>query len=196
MEATATTHKIVAAPWQLQAAQQGRLGAVIVPLEKQPILYPETKYVYAHWFWEGDTWREKDKFNQYAKIACLIGDRLYLAEPWCKAPWGNDEGKITSDIYFTESTVPEAEHVGWQPAETMPPEAAQYWYEVTGVRVVQCKVLQFADLAKTGIFYTCPGINYPHDEMRAVWDAAHPDYTWAADRWVVVMEVKDAEKSA
>jgi hypothetical protein len=190
MEATATTHKIIAAPWQLQAAQHGRLGAVIVPLVPEPRKWENT------WNWHTSPidlfWFENESVGErlIKKLPYQTGDRLYLAEQWCKAPWGNDEGKITSEIYFTESTVPEAEHIGWQPAATMPPEAAQWWFDVTGVNVMR--------LANVPVHsFIGAGLSIKDEwEFKGDWNTAHPDHTWADDRWVVVMEVKSVSNPA
>jgi hypothetical protein len=111
------TYRITSQPWQLKAAAEGTLGAIVLP-------FPEGCVSGSPEDWPIKSM--KCGFNE--------SYRIYLTEKWCKGDWG---AAFDDDIYFVESTTPEAEHMGWQPAETMPEEAAQYWFDVGGVRVVQ-----------------------------------------------------------
>jgi hypothetical protein len=111
------TYRITSQPWQLKAAAEGVLGAIILPLPEGCVSGSP------------DDWPIKS-------MKCGFNEsyRIYLAEKWCKGDWG---ASFDDNIYFVESTTPEAEHMGWQPAETMPEEAVRHWFEVGDVRAVQ-----------------------------------------------------------
>jgi hypothetical protein len=82
-----THHKIIAADWQIKAAERGRLGAVIVPLE-QYFSYPITKIRHNGL----GTAIYSDDFNMgFVHNLFSAGDRLYLAEQWC------ENGRITGE---------------------------------------------------------------------------------------------------
>jgi hypothetical protein len=180
------THRIIATDWQLKAAAAGQLRAIVLPLVPEPVKEGNT------WVWTSSPvdlfWFDSEGVGDrlIKRLPYQKGDRLYLAEEWCKGDWGT---AFDDDIYFPKSTVPEAEHIGWQPAETMPEEAAEHWFEVTGLRVVQMKEVTFNDFALTGIHRACPGINYPKAETVSAWNTAHPGYPWDGDRHVIVLEV-------
>jgi hypothetical protein len=77
--------------------------------------------------------------------------------------------------------------MGWQPAEAMPPEAAQYWYTVTEVRVVKTKDMT---ILLTGF---PSGQSSPKKiiaEWTEDWNAAHPEQTWDGDLWGTVLDVE------
>jgi hypothetical protein len=196
------THRITSQPWQLKAAAEGTIGAIVLPLVPQPELMPKSVRTYDdYWTWKSSPvnlialmWG-KDELPGAFLIDRLLyqkGDRIYLAEKWCKCDWG---ASFDDDIYFVESATPEAEHIGWQPAETMPEEAAQYWFEITEVRVVQIKhlgpeVFDLSGLYPNGVKAIDPLDIFDACESAAqMWNAAHPDYPWDADRWVIVLKV-------
>ena len=166
MEATATTHRIIAAPWQLEAAKNGRLGAVIMPLVPEPKQSSDGTWNYRETWWGADG-PHPDYLDEV--IPYEVGDRLYLAEEWDEAI-----GQMGESFEYPTKRQHPLWTDQWQPAATMPPEAAQYWLEVTGVRVVQCKDVS----------------------LKEIWNAAHPEYPWSPERWVVVMEVESVKKSA
>jgi hypothetical protein len=214
-----TNHKITSQPWQLKAAAEGMLGAIILPLlgQKSSTQYPSANnfvietthgcYTDSGWCFcsSKNTFDEALKYieNHSGMRICTNdgtvlydpnlyqnGDRIYLAEEWVKSPWGNDEGKISSYIYFTKSTTPEAEHMGWQPAETMPEEAAQYWFEVGDVRVVQMSDIDLKEIREAGLFNPLVDDLFSlSSTVETRWNAAHPDYLWDADRCVIVLKV-------
>jgi hypothetical protein len=191
-----TSHRIIAADHQLQAAQQSRLGAVIVPLVPEPVFNKKRPQDFANWYtfisqtrpsqimwYEGFSATDTLKFH----LRWKEGDRLYLAEQWFLED-------SDFQIYLTKASVTPPDDDGWQPAATMPPEAAQYWYEVAGVRVMQCKNLKPIDYVASGSVRGNLSIGETYEECRRFeksWDTAHPDHTWAADRWVVVLEIKE-----
>ena len=211
-----TTHRIIAADWQLQAAQQGRLGAVIVPLVPEPVFNKKRPQDFANWYtfisqtrpsqimwYEGFSATDTLKFH----LRWKEGDRLYLAEEWVEIyvnsfPDYIDWAKETpvSKSVFLESGESENDddlEGGWQPAATMPPEAAQYWYEVLGGRVVQMRDLVHSEIIGDGatkeeIF---DGSDGAWERFWGIakqnWNAAHPDHLWDADRWVVVLSLKE-----
>jgi hypothetical protein len=117
----------------------------------------------------------------YNKPIIHLGDRLYFAEQWCRSePYG----------FFLESTTPEAEMLGWQPAETMPEESARYWFEVTGVSVLQLRQVSFKSFSLSGLHLICPEVNYPSYEQREAWNKSYPDNLWGDDLWVRVLAVE------
>jgi hypothetical protein len=114
----------------------------------------------------------------YKNPVIHLGDRLYLAEQWRKS---DDYG------FFLESTTPDAEMLGWQPAETMPEESARYWFEVTGVTIARLGQVSFRSFAESGLHLICPEENYPSLEHRAAWNKSYPDTPWRDDLWVQVL---------
>ena len=117
----------------------------------------------------------------YKNPVIHVGDRLYLAEQWCECPpYG----------FFLESTTPEAEMLGWQPAETMPPEAAAHWYEVWWVRTARLGQVSFRSFAGSGLHLICPEVDYPSYEHRAAWNESYPHTPWDDDLWVQILEVE------
>lgn len=189
-------HGIVAAEFQWKAAQQGLLSTVIVPLDPQPRKEGNT------WVWPCEPidlfWFDSESVGErlLKKLHWQIGDRIFLQEEWCKGDWG---AAFDDDIYFTKSTTPEAENIGWQPAETMPAEAAQYWFEATGVRVVQMKNISASTVANSGIkkLSELNGKEGAFEKFwkttKQCWNAAHPNYPWESDRHVVLLNVKPLE---
>jgi hypothetical protein len=171
-----TIHPHIATPYELAAATEGRLKSIVLPLT-------------GGWV-SGDPsgWPTKGLECGFA-----VGDRIYLAEEWCKGDWGD---AFDDDIYFTKSTTPEAEHIGWQPASTMPPKAAQYWYEVTGARVKQARDFTHSEIigagaTKSDIF---DGTDGAWEKFWGIakqnWNAAYPQQPWHGDLWVVVLGVE------
>jgi hypothetical protein len=130
--------------------------------------------------------------NEGIVIDFKVGDRLYLAEQWDEVPVNFGEDVVP--ILKSENEIWTDE---WLSAETMPPEAAQYWYEVTGVRVVQMRDLAHSEIIGAGatkeeIFDGSDGAWERFWGMaKQNWNAAHPEYPWDADRWVVVMQIKE-----
>jgi hypothetical protein len=121
-----THHRIIAQPWQIEAAKQGRLGAVIVPLpdvillDGNHLLNPTTSALPLYpW---GDQYDDV-----YKALPSQIGDRLYLAEQWFQNPGRLSTGEPPS--YELKRSYPPlvmpSEDEDWQPAETMPLEAAR-----------------------------------------------------------------------
>jgi hypothetical protein len=111
------------------------------------------------------------------------GDRLYLAEQWCRS---DDYG------FFVESTTPEAEMLGWQSAETMPEESARYWFEVVGVTAKRLGQVSFRSFAESGLHLICPEENYPSFEHQAAWNRSYPDTPWGDNLWVQVLDVRNS----
>jgi hypothetical protein len=188
-------HGIVAADWQWKAAADGNLGVIILP-------FPDVQETTNTWFLK---WGSIDRFweksempgqSVYDAIDYQVCDRLFFQEEWCKGDWGV---AFDDDIYFTKSTTPEAENIGWQLAETMPKEAAQHWYEVAGVQVVQMKDLRSeiiidAGIAPESIFDGRDGAWLEFWLLaNKNWNAAHPEYLCCGDLWVVVLDVKTLE---
>jgi hypothetical protein len=200
-----TDHGIIAPDWQIKAAADENLGAILFPLLPEPVLVDTADCQVSRgmeWRWitpkAHATWGENELISDLVLKYCgwAVGDRLFLQEEWCKGDWG---AAFDDKIYFTKSTTPEAENIGWQLAETMPKEAAQHWYEVAGVQVVQMKDLRSeiiidAGIAPESIFDGRDGAWLEFWLLaNKNWNAAHPEYLCCGDLWVVVLDVKTLE---
>jgi hypothetical protein len=171
-----TNHKIIAQPWQLKAAAEGTLGAIILPLPEGCVSgSPED-------------WPIKS-------MKCGFNEsyRIYLAEEWCNFPGRLSTGE--PPYYELRSNYPPlvmpSEKEEWQPAETMPPKAAQHWFEVTEVKVTQAKYLDYFTIGKTGFYNSYPDATYPSEEFKNDWDKAHPEHLWGGNLWVIALKVKN-----
>jgi hypothetical protein len=179
MKETMTNHRITSQPWQLKAAAEGTLGAIILPYPKE-LLKREGQWDYHEWI------RDEPTTCPYAQ-----GDRIYLAEEWDEGfgSFGENFG------FLLRSRTPSwADDDKWQPAETMPPEAAQYCFEITGVREVQMMNLTGVDTIAAGmpVFPATSGGAYASlDELYLNWNATYPSCLWDSDRWVIVLEVQN-----
>jgi hypothetical protein len=170
-----TNHRITSQPWQLKAAAEGTLEVIILPLPEGRISgSPET-------------WPIKS-------MKCGFNEsyRIYLAEEWAECRDFFD-GSIHG--YETKSQIDAIDPNEWQfaicqPAEEMPPEAAQYWFEITEVKVTQAKYLDYFTIGKTGFYCSYPDATYPSEEFKNDWDKAHPEHLWSGANWVIVMEVR------
>jgi hypothetical protein len=175
-----TDHGIIAPDWQIQAAADGSLGAIILP-------FPDVQETTNTWFlkWGGIDrfWGKGEMPGQsvYDAIDYQVCDRLFFQEEWCKGGWG---AAFDDDIYFTKSTTPEAENIGWQPAHVMPKEAAQHWFEVTGVEVMQMKDMDFSDKDWAGAVFATNSQDVNDSQL-----------LWDCNRWVVVLDVKALENN-
>jgi hypothetical protein len=180
------THGIPAAPWQLGVAAK-ELKAIILPLT-------------GGWV-SGDpsTWPPIEALESGFEV----GDRVYLQEEWAHG-FINGMGAVDLPVRcFEQDEILDEEGLqhwlkddpnckklaGVQPAHTMPPEGAQHWFEVTGVRV--CKACQLTSSEVWGA-----GLNITElDAQRYItlqlkWSAAHPGYPWDNNRPVVVLDVE------
>jgi hypothetical protein len=191
------THGIIGQPWQFVAAKD--LKAIILPLtggwvSGDPRGWPPTEAL-------------GSRFE--------VGDRIYLQEEWAHG-FINGMGAVNlparcfdqDEILDTQGLESWKEDdpccaalAGIQPANTMTPELAQHWYEVTGVRIVQMHLSQLSrqDLIKSGIYTIDPDRAF--DTVDAImrrmvgrWNAAHPGHPWHGDHYVVVLDVEAIAK--
>jgi hypothetical protein len=178
------THRVIAQPWQLNAVQENRLSAVIEPLTEWSLAHCVVQNIGQDGWIENSLKGEESPHIDFAEdvhIKWQTGDRLYLAEEWCNY----------SGNYLSQSTHPCAEYEDvWQSAETMPPKAAQYWFEVTEVKVTQSKYLDYFTIGKTGFYCSYPDATYPSEEFKNAWDKAHPEHLWSGNLGVIVLEVR------
>jgi hypothetical protein len=137
-----------------------------------------------------------------------VGDRVYLQEEWT---WVEGYTHPDHDEWIQELPISRSRFFGayegdedddaiaegWQPAERMPPEAAQHWYTVTGVRVMQMHLRQLSwrDLTKAGIYTRDPDkvvetVDAIMQRTVGRWNAAHPEYLFHSGRWVIVLDVE------
>jgi hypothetical protein len=183
------THGIPAQPQQLAAGKE--LKEIILPLgkyAKKPLPYLDLcgsgkaardgDGDWRLWFPGKDEQLDQFTLKAYPKgcndgivIPFKEGDRIYLQEEWHE----NDEGLAALSEWAKTASRDDASE--WQPAETMPKEAARQWYEVMGVRVEQMTQVGEIDSSDYGLW-------------RERWNAAYPEQLWDGDRWVVVLDVE------
>jgi hypothetical protein len=191
-----TDHGIVAADWQLDAAD--RLTAIVLPLVLQIETHPDGSFYWPNTpatAWMFKTIEQIIKCNEFPY---QIGDRVYLKEQWNQP--NSTSLAIAKSQACPGSVAEKTWH--WNPAETMPPEVARYWVEVTAVKVVQMRdvlenIADCSGLSDAALFTGEEGAwkNF-WKAAKKNWNAAHPKHPWQRDRWVVVLEVKNAKKSA
>jgi hypothetical protein len=185
-----TNHRITSQPWQLKAAAEGTLKAIVLPLV--PEIEPHIDGINMIWRNKKVTaWITKlpSEIAQCSESPYQLGDLIYLAEEWFNCCLSDDAWGDTEPV--TKSSEPDYIHQ-YQPAQTMPPEAAQYWFEIKGVRVVQMSdidrhLCDRAALTDIPSDFPCGVEEWASILMR--WNAAHPDYLWDADRWVIVLDL-------
>jgi hypothetical protein len=197
-----TDHGIIAPDWQWKAVADENLGAILFPLLPEPVLVDTADCQVSRgmeWRWitpkAHATWGENEPISDLVLKYCgwAVGHRLFFQEEWCKGDWG---AAFDDDIYFTKSTTPEAENIGWQPANAMPPEAAQHWFEVTGVKVLQPIDLGDKDLRLSGLFvYGAEEGAMVADVVAKRWGSSHPEHILNWQGWAVVLDVKILENN-
>jgi hypothetical protein len=218
------THGIPAQPQQLAAGKE--LKEIILPLEKYaktPLPYldlcgsgkaaKDGDGNWRLWFPGKDEQLELDRFtlkaypkgcNDGIVIPFKEGDRIYLQEEWCDLR----EYFSRKDAFTLKSELKENCHnqAGvdalemaslWQPAHTMPPEAAQHWYTVTEVRVVQMDEIDSELCHKAGLSDVALAPDTDIDTVGRVWagifmcwNKGNSEHFWQDDRWVVVLSVE------
>lgn len=113
------------------------------------------------------------------------GDRIYIKQKWCEY-----DGEY---ILWVKPTCEVSEHeegwLNWQPAETMPIEAAREWRAVKSVELIQAH-----DIDEEGAF----GAGYRSDrttslhKLKCDWGLQHPEYPWDSNPWIVLLRVMPA----
>jgi hypothetical protein len=176
------THGIPAAHWQLQTAVEGRLKAIVLPLLEEPVWDKDIEcWVLSISGLGKIAWNYKFP-DHVENFPWQVGDRIFLQEEW---DYFLDklEGELCCPLKRTSPMYP----YGWQPAEAMPPEAAQYWYEVKKVRVMQAK-----DVAILSTSFSS-GHSSPIlilEEWTKYWNAAYPEQVWDGDLWGIMLDVE------
>lgn len=90
----------------------------------------------------------------------------------------------------------------WQEAKDMPPEAAQHWFAIVGVRVVQMQAIDSELQFTSGLIRSLPRGELTEEEKIAFassrtsatmhkWNAAYPEHFWHSDRWVIVLNLEE-----
>lgn len=189
-----TTHAHPATKWQLKAASEGKLEAIALPVTESDLPtsgLSNCRLRHGNWFhfdYDPPEWPHDydEPPNGYLlEVPYQVGDRIFLQEEWFSVPnlesqaiYPENPSMQKSDYFFTKS-----HHLacGTQlyPAETMPAEAAQYWFEITDVRVLQAKDLTTTDLIKAAI---APLPLPPFSKITERWDATYPEHRWYGDR--------------
>ncbi|MGL5060300.1 MAG: hypothetical protein ACRC62_09975 [Microcoleus sp.] len=158
------THAHIATSWQLKAASEGRLGAIVLPLVPEPTKDANT------WVWESDPvdlfWFEHEGVGDrlLSKLQYQLGDRIHLHAASLLRVL-NDAG---------------------QELPPVPATISEYRLEVTNIEVVQLKNLTFQFLIESG---TAPRPCVSYGEIRKEWDETYPTQRWYGDRWVIFMHL-------
>jgi hypothetical protein len=161
-----TNHRIIAQPFHIKAAATNALSKLILPLE-------------GGWF-AGDPagWPP----IELAEVAIKEGDRVFLAEPWFE----HDDGFALRSLWVKDLNT-YLDDSEWDPAETMPSQAAKFWFEI---RVVE--IFPLAHFVYKGAGLYCSGLSQETSTMQDVvdrWNAAYSKYPWHGDRPVVVLDL-------
>jgi hypothetical protein len=156
----------LAADWQGNTAD--RLTAIVLPLVPQIETHPDGSFYWPNRHataWMFDTIEQIIKYHEFPY---QIGDRVYRQERTTYPCWGNDIS-----------------------ACTMPSEAAQHWFELTGVKVVQMDDLSLDEARSSYLFDPLTDDLFDFQSViQKKWNTAYPKYPWDGDRWVVVLEAK------
>jgi hypothetical protein len=188
LEYAMNTYRITSQPWQLKAAAEGTLRAIILPLK--PVFD----------FGNRPYFKNKSDAKVFGPNPFYKCDRIYLAEKWVQVyqnsypdyiDWAR-EVYVSKDLYLASGGSEDDDDLeeGWHHAEEMPPEVAQYWFEVTGVNVTQAKYLDYFTIGKTGFYCSYPDATYPSEEFKNAWDKAHPEHLWSGNLGVIVLGVR------
>jgi hypothetical protein len=185
------THRIIAQPWQIEAAAKGILGVIILPLV--PEIEPHIDGINMIWRNKKVTaWITKSpsEIAQCSEFPYQNGDRIYLAEEWAISEGG---------LYLYKSDGDDGDE--YCSPEEMPPEAAQYWFEAGDVRVMQMNDISSHLQFVSGLIRGLPKGEITEDQRKLFsnaakgaaihnWNIAHPDHLWRENRHVIVLEIK------
>ncbi|MGL5061030.1 MAG: hypothetical protein ACRC62_13740 [Microcoleus sp.] len=186
-------HPHFAQPWQHIAAFKEQLEALILPLLPEPELVgPIPGEQYYRWVPKENviaTWWESWYADLYNLLTYKKGDRIYF-----QSEWYEDENGYVCWLNPVDIPAHRAGLIPWNPAETMPPEAALYWFKITDLNVIQIKDLEQDDAVMCG----CSGLlanGATSDlasliELEGKWNKAYPEYQWNGDRWVILLTIK------
>jgi hypothetical protein len=189
------THGIPAQDWQLQAAANGTLQAIVLPLVPEPVLV-DTKDCFVprdmEWRWSTPkahaTWGKYNAVDDLVLKYCgfEVGDRIFLQDKWCE--YDNEFLHwIEPDCEVSEH---ESEWLSWQPAKNMPIEAAQYLFDITGFLVSQVGDFREVDIEDIMGQPRYSTGNSSYELCRQRWNAAYPEQPWDGDRYVVVLSLE------
>jgi hypothetical protein len=150
------THRIIAQPWQLKAAAEGELKAIILPLVPQPkadgsLFFRNKKTDFGRLI-PATNPASQMQLSEYCEFVSLPydeGDYVYLAEEWAKE----------DQLYISRSEDPNDDELWFGDAEEMPPEAAQYWFDIEEVQIVQRIELPLKKVKESSLF------NPPTEQM-------------------------------
>jgi hypothetical protein len=167
----------------LQAAAEQKLRAIVLPLDGV-IAKSASDF---HWLVGGTHCSSPIMPDGSLDEIFAVGDRVYLQEEWAKE----------DQLYVSNSEDPNDDYHWFGEAGDMPPEAAQYWFEVREVEVVpmdkiDCPLAYDAGLTDS-VFESfppqpIPGVTF--EQSCKNWDKAYPEQPWHSDRWVIVLAVE------
>jgi hypothetical protein len=171
------THGIPAQDWQLQAAANGTLQAIVLPL------LPEIETCPDGWrYWKSPIYDTMLAFSpddvpfsyagSYSQLIWQVGDRIFLQEEWCE--------RDKECVYWVQPDC-ESTWLRWRSAKDMPIEAAQYQFKITRVKIIEGKNLVTEKI--------CPDCDYQTFKNR--WNAAYPGQPWDGDRYIVVLSLEE-----
>jgi hypothetical protein len=197
MEKIMTTHGIPATSWQLEAAAEGRLKAIVLPL------LPEPEFDEGLWTWKSEPflkiWREGLSFGDSDLLDYQVSDRIYLQEERAK-----EDG-----LFVSRSEDPNDDYQWFGEAKDMPPEAAQYWFSIKNVKVCQFRHLNSLETAQSNLMMLKlvdefkilsseeedQKLQEHVDDLIQKWNTEYPDYPFDRDRWVVLLNVEQEATS-
>jgi hypothetical protein len=185
------THGIPAQDWQLQAAANGTLQAIVLPLLPEPVLV-DTKDCFVprdmEWRWTTPkahaTWEKDNAVDDLVLKYCGfdVGDRVFLQEEWCE--------RDKECVYWVQPDCAST-WLRWRSAKDMPIEAAQYLFDITGFLVSQVGDFREVDIEDImGQPRDSTG-NSSYELCRQRWNAAYPEQPWDGDRYVVVLSLEE-----
>lgn len=180
---TSQDHRIIAQSWQLEAAVKGDLQKIILPLT--------------------GGWVTGKMACEDLSVGFNVGDRIFLAEEWypvedrmtglVKEYWTNSYFDGRSKAEFDQSLSRWVKPINGYSAETMPPEAAQHWFIIQNVQVIEARNLSPQDLIDCGLYpkdfhhLDCFETSEACEAASKRWNDAY--YFWKSDALVVVLDI-------
>jgi hypothetical protein len=117
-------HPVVAADWQLRAAEHLHLKHFTFVIKPQPIKSGE------RWRWGGSYQHPSEiptKGSRYNHLPWQAGDEIYLQEAFA----------VYANCFVRRDQHPEGQfHLNWEPADKMPSNIARFQFHIEQIRVL------------------------------------------------------------
>ncbi|MGL5719930.1 MAG: hypothetical protein ACRCYP_03950 [Alphaproteobacteria bacterium] len=192
------THAHIATQWQLKAASEGRLEAIVLPMVPEPVLVDTSDCHIPRgmeWRWITQKihtmWGENESPCELVLkgLPYQVGDRIYLAEKWIKSMFDGIELFRLSETPPPTSHGPVVLGPGWRSPETMPVEHAQYWFEIADIQIQQVKHLNAENSYQSRLSHWGDNDEYVKSFFLDSKEMQN-DYPWDSDRWVILLTIK------